>query len=128
VSTLSIVLQLRVAVTSFARIVAGHWGENMAKKRKQRRSRSRRRSKGVKQSNSIKATIKRQPLAVKGGMAVTLLNLVSDPQLIYQLQNKQYSNLLGSVKTRAMTPTTYTPIVVGVLVHKGAKILGVKGV
>jgi hypothetical protein len=100
----------------------------MAKKRKQRRSRGRRRSKGVKQSNSIKATIKRQPLAVKGGMAITGLNLVSDPQLVYQLMNKQWSNAIGTVKARAVTPNTYMPIVVGVLVHKGARILGVKGI
>ena len=98
------------------------------RKRSRSRSRRSRRSKGVKKSNSIKATIKRQPLAVKGGMAITGLNLVSDPQLVYQLQNKQWSNALNTVKTRAVTPATYTPIVVGVLVHKGAKILGVQGI
>lgn len=103
----------------------------MARKgRKGRKGRGRSRGrKSVRRTpKTVKGVIKSQPLAVKGGIAVSALNLVSDPQLVFQLQNKQWSNALSTVKNRAMTTSTYVPIVVGIFVHKGAKMLGVKGI
>ena len=104
----------------------------MARRKKKGRKGGYRRKKGVKKvPKTVKGVWKAQPLLVKGGMALTGIGIVSEPgpggDPIFQLQNKQWSNFLNSVKANAMDPKKYYPVVIGVIAHKGAKMLGVKG-
>ena len=105
----------------------------MAKKKRKGGYRRKGRSRKGRASapKTVKGVFKQQPLLVKGGIVLTGMGIVSEPSAmgdpIFQLQNKQWSNFLNSVKANAMDPKRYYPIAFGVIGSKAAKMLGLKG-
>ncbi len=110
----------------------------MAKKGKKRGSRrGRGKRKGRKTPRTVRGVFKQQPLLVKGGILLSGLEILTDTSyggasplkrtVAMVKGTDSVDNVVASSKQAALNLTNYYPVVIGFLAHKGAKILGIKG-
>ena len=102
-----------------------------------KRKKSKSRKGGYKAApTTVKSVFKQQPLLVKGGILVTGLQMISTPAGPYatsiadKLMEGTKASATVAVKQAPyalLKPTNYYPIIFGVIGHKAAKMLGVKG-
>ncbi len=111
----------------------------MAKKGKKRGSRrGRGKRKGTRHApRTVRGVFKQQPLLVKGGILLTGVEILTDTSyggasplkrtVAMVKGTDSVDNVVASSKQAALNLTNYYPVVIGFLAHKGAKILGIKG-
>ncbi len=111
----------------------------MARKKKGKgHRRGRGRKKGHRATpRTVRGVFKQQPLLVKGGILLTGVEILTDTSyggasplkrtVAMVKGTDSVDNVVASGKQAALNLTNYYPIVIGFLAHKGAKILGIKG-
>ena len=101
------------------------------RKKKSGRRRASRRGKVAKMPTTVKGVFKRQPLLVKGGVGLSVIEILTKPGVggdpMVQIQAKQWGNFMKSVAANAQDLSSYKPVAYGAIGHYVAKQLGLKG-